>query len=201
MKSKKLRLFLSLWFCLSLGALLISFSCTKHRSANPVAPVGDPTVFITSLSVDPPLVDPGEESSLVTAVVVDDQSQPVSGRTVEFATTLGSIDSRAVTDESGQATAIYRSGSSDGVAVITASIEDVYRTVEIQVGYGTGMITAEPASLLADGVSTSQITARVLDEGGQPRAGVTVYFSTTWQSSQAMVPYTLEIVKQVFRKK
>lgn len=27
-----------------------------------------------------------------------------------------------------------------------------------------------------------------------------VYFSTTWQSSQAMVPYTREIVKQVFRK-
>lgn len=27
-----------------------------------------------------------------------------------------------------------------------------------------------------------------------------VYFSTTWQSSQAMVPYTREIVKQMFRK-
>lgn len=30
---------------------------------------------------------------------------------------------------------------------------------------------------------------------------VVVYFSTTWQSSQAMVPYTREIVKQIFRKK
>ena len=30
---------------------------------------------------------------------------------------------------------------------------------------------------------------------------VVVYFSTTWQSSQAMVPYTREIVKQVFRSK
>ena len=30
---------------------------------------------------------------------------------------------------------------------------------------------------------------------------VVVYFSTTWQNSQAMVPYTREIVKQVFRKK
>ena len=30
---------------------------------------------------------------------------------------------------------------------------------------------------------------------------VVVYFSTTWQSSQAMVPYTREIVRQIFRKK
>lgn len=28
-----------------------------------------------------------------------------------------------------------------------------------------------------------------------------IYFSTTWQSSQAMVPYTREIVRQMFRKK
>lgn len=28
-----------------------------------------------------------------------------------------------------------------------------------------------------------------------------IYFSTTWQSSQAMVPYTRGIVKQIFRKK
>jgi adhesin/invasin len=179
MRSKKLRLLLILWICLSLGALVVSFSCTKHRSANPVAPVGDPTVFITSLSVDPPLVDPGDETSVVTAVVVDDQNEPVSGRTVEFTTTLGSIEPAAVTDGSGRAAAVYRSGSSDGVAVITASIEDAHRTVEVQVGYGTGMIVAEPASVLADGVSTAQITARMLDDGGQPRAGITVYFSTT----------------------
>ena len=179
MRSKKLQVLLSLWVCLSLGGLLISFSCTKHRSANPVAPVGDPTVFITSLSVDPPLVDPGEQSSEVTAVVVDEENQPVSGHTVGFTTTLGSIDPRAVTDASGQAKATYRSGSNDGVAVITASIEDAHRTVEIQVGYGTGMIVAEPASVLADGISTSQITARVLDDDGQPRANVTVYFQST----------------------
>ena len=30
---------------------------------------------------------------------------------------------------------------------------------------------------------------------------VVVYFSTTWQNSQAMVPYTREIVKQLFREK
>ncbi len=30
---------------------------------------------------------------------------------------------------------------------------------------------------------------------------VVIYFSTTWQSSQAMVPYTREIVKQMFRSK
>ena len=179
MEFKKLRWLLSLWMCLSLGALLISFSCTKHRSANPMAPVGDPTVFITALSVDPPLVDPVTGSSTITARVVDAEGQPASGRTVEFTTTLGTVDPRAVTDASGEAAAVYRSGSNDGVAVVTASVEDAHRTAEIQVGLGTGMIMAEPASLLADGISTSLITARIRDDDGQPRVGMTVYFSTT----------------------
>jgi adhesin/invasin len=179
MRFRKLRLLLSLWACFSLAALLISFSCTKHRSANPVAPVGDPTVFITALSADPPLVDPGADSSAVTAMVVDAEGHPISGRTVEFTATLGTMEPQAVTDVSGAATAIYRSGSNDGVALLTASVGDAHRTVEIQVGLGTGMITAEPASLLADGISTSQITARMLEDDGQPRTNITVFFSTT----------------------
>jgi adhesin/invasin len=179
MENKKLRWLLGLWVCLSLGALVISFSCTKHRSANPVAPVGDPTVFITSLSVDPPLVNAGADSAVVTALVVDAEGQPVSGRTVEFTTTLGSVQPQAVTDLSGKAEAVFLSGSNDGVAQVTATVEDAHRTVEIQVGLGTGMITAEPANLLADGLSTSQITARMLDDDGQPRTGITVNFSTT----------------------
>jgi len=43
----------------------------------------------------------------------------------------------------------------------------------------TLLFSANPAMLTPDGVSTSQLTATVLDEWGMPVSGVTVYFSAT----------------------
>ncbi len=179
MRFKKENVLLGILLLVSVTMLGFSLSCTKHRSANPVAPVNDPTVFITSMTADPPLVDAAVDSSLITILVVDTEGSPISGQTVHFSTSMGTVDDPVITNSSGYATAIFLAGSVDGVAKITATAGDASRSVEVQIGVGTGVIVAEPASILADGVSISTVTARILDDNGAPQSDVIVYFYTT----------------------
>jgi adhesin/invasin len=170
-----------LFTVLLLSALVMSaflLSCSKHRSANPVAPVHDPSVFISSLTADPPFMA-AADSSVITALVLDADSKPLSGLTVQFSATLGTVEESAITNSAGIATALFRAGSTEGVATITAQVGEVVRNIAVQVGLETGMLTADPASILADGVSTSTVSARLLDENGNPHAGMTVYFYTS----------------------
>lgn len=178
MKLDKTRISAGLMLLIALIVTGFLLSCTKHQSANPVAPVHDPAVFISSLTADPPFVA-AADSSVITALVLDANGQPVSAKMVQFSATLGTVDESAATNSSGQATAIFRAGSAHGVAKITAQVGGVLRDVEVQVGLDTGALTADPTSILADGVSTSTVTAHFLDQNGDPQSGVTVYFYTT----------------------
>ncbi|MFC1683522.1 Ig-like domain-containing protein, partial [Candidatus Zixiibacteriota bacterium] len=164
---------------ISLVMLGLSLSCTKHRSANPVAPIQDPTMFITSLIADPPLVDAESDTSLITARLVDADGVPISGQVVQFSTNLGYVEQQAITTSAGYVSVVYVSGSQDGIAQVTAAVDDVRRSVDLQVGLGTGLLIAQPSNLLADGISVSVVTARILDENGDPRPDVPVYFYTT----------------------
>lgn len=71
--------------------------------------------------------------STITARVRDSDGFPVSGETVEFRTTLGDIGARVVTNERGLAVTELGDGGDEGVAEITARVEDIEKTVNVHI--------------------------------------------------------------------
>ena len=130
----------------------------------------------TSITAD------GASTSTITAVVTDENGNPVAGAEVSFATTLGSIGATATTDANGEATATLTSAATTGTATVTASVDDVNGSTDVAFVAGDAAniaVSANPTSITADGASTSTITAVVTDENGNPVAGAEVGFATT----------------------
>ena len=159
---------------LGLGIGLI-FACAK---VDPVAPED----AIMTISVNPPVINPGGDTAVITVVITRGDGYPVPDGTVVFlTTTLGTIDGR-VTTTNGMARSILTSGVEVGIAEITVS-SGVVGTVEpiiVQIGAAIASIslTATPASISFEEGATSSITAVVFDENAQTIANASITFST-----------------------
>ncbi|RKZ35250.1 hypothetical protein DRQ33_00060 [bacterium] len=95
-----------------------------------------------------------------------------SGRTVSFDITLGDIyPGSAPTNSSGNAGAMITSSPNPGLAWITAQCEDAYTTATINFGMTPPVfisLRANPRRIVADGISTSTITAHLINSVGDP---------------------------------
>ncbi len=136
-----------------------------------------------AVSADPPaLPADGSSTSTITAVITDENGNPVSGETVTFATALGSIDpATATTDENGVATTTLTAATTAGTATVNAIAGAASGATEVQFSAGAAgnvAVSADPTTLPADGSSTSAVTARVTDANGNPLAGEMVIFAT-----------------------
>lgn len=159
-------------------AALLAVQCAeKEGPINPYVDTEPPPYIISSLGVNPQSVEPGEHAA-VTALLVDRSGEPVVDYQIVFATTLGTIESPVTTDQDGFAIATYTAPGTTGTGVITASAEGAVSR-EITVQAGQGVLSASPASILADGISTSALSVLLLDADGEPAAGIPVVFSTT----------------------
>ena len=124
---------------------------------------------------------------------MDGSGNPISGQTIAFvinpnqsgATLSGPS---AITNINGQATITYTAGTVEGVdTVIATSVSDtnVTDSVDITVSssavvIGSILLTANPASIPADGTSSSAITATLRDTSNVPMPiGTDVVFTTT----------------------
>ena len=122
-----------------------------------------------------------DESSTLTATVVDYNGDPVSGRDVEFAIVSGSgavTPPSAATDDAGQATASLSSQVAGNVVVkATAdSVDSNTETVTFTVGAVTTVtLEAMPESLIVGRSST--LSATVVDQYSNLIAGETVTFT------------------------
>jgi len=154
---------------------------------------GEP--FNIDLEFFPPELsaDEGESQSYVRADVTDDEDYPVpDGTTITFSIVSGSGAFEAAfpsgsnevtkTTTAGIASTIYYSGSTPGDVLIRAQAENgsfaekVLTLVEL-IGYMT--LNANPASIPADGSSSSAITATIKDSSGNPvPKGTSVTFTT-----------------------
>ena len=125
----------------------------------------------------------GASTSTIAAQVTDSNGNPVADATVDFATTLGSIaPATATTDENGVATATLTAATSTGTATVSAASGDVSGSTDVPFVTGAAAnikVSADPATLTADGSSTSAVTAQVTDANGNPVAGAEVSFATT----------------------
>ncbi len=160
-----------------LAGVVVWVGCSDKGNVNPFNPSDVPINFIGSLTASPKRVNAGDQEAMVTVFIIDENGAPVSGIPVVFRTDIGTVDSMGVTDAQGFARTTFVSGTTEGTARIIASLGSFQKEVAIQVGQGE--LIAGVSSLIADGSSSTTMTAQVLDEFGQPRLGVPVFFEST----------------------
>ncbi|MCF7918646.1 MAG: hypothetical protein K9N06_01880 [Candidatus Cloacimonetes bacterium] len=144
---------------------------------------------ITSLVVEPGAIyaDSIETTrAIVTATVMDEGGIPGQYIAVHFVTTKGYIWEKEYTDENGIAqTGFYDTGET-GVAHISAYLEGAYdeglhTTVEIfpYPNYEIQYMEASPPLIYADeGLTSSEIIARIINQNGYAAVGQSVQFSS-----------------------
>jgi len=134
----------------------------------------------TTLSANPSVIDAdGESTSLITALFVDENNNPVAdSTTVDFYTTAGELSAANSMTENGAATVTLTSFTSNETATVTAIADSISREVDVQFGAGLGpgepvyiIITADPETIQVKGtggIESANIKASVKDENGSP---------------------------------
>jgi hypothetical protein len=156
--------------------------------------VGDP--FKITLTATPSTLsaDGGESQSVIRADVEDSDGWPVFDDTpITFSIVSGSgafgaafpvgYNEWTTLTTAGIASAVYYSGSTPGPVVIRALAENgvnASTTITLSEVIGSMTLTASPASIAADGASSSAITATIKDSSGDPvHKGTPVTFTTS----------------------
>jgi adhesin/invasin len=138
----------------------------------------DPDPTTTTITADSAAIDAnGVSTTLVSVRVLDEHGNPVGvgGGTVVLATTLGALTEPVVDHGNGTYTATLTAGTTAGTAIVSGTlnggvIEDS-AFVELRPlapDPTTTTISADSAAIDANGVSTTLVTVRVLDEHGNP---------------------------------
>jgi len=165
----------------SLGLLLISLALWMGCAEEPVSPSAppfEPNLFLETVTASPGQMGVGGATATISATVVDRDGVRVAGVPVSFnAESWGTITEKCATDSTGVARALFTSGSMEGLARITATVEAFSKSTVILIGQGS--LEAFPSILLANGIQTSTITAQVIGAAGQADSGSVVSFQTT----------------------
>jgi len=147
---------------------------------------GGATASMT-LSADPTSIPAdGSGSTSITAILTDDAGNAVAqGTSVTFSTTLGTLSSGTTTtpDDTGVVIVSLIAGTTAGPVTVTATSNSVTQTTSVTfTESGSGVFTisvlAHPTSIVADGTSTSTITATVKSAANQAVPDVDVTFET-----------------------
>jgi hypothetical protein len=160
-------------------AILASVSCERVPLLAPSGSTITLTASATALSVN-------GTAQLIAQVVEPSGTPPHSGTHIIFTTSLGSIlPAESDTDINGRVLAIFKAGSDNGTATITASSGGVVvpaaNALKISVGtaaVGRVIVSANPALIPATG-GTAVISATVSDINGNALAFAPVAYSTT----------------------
>jgi len=124
-----------------------------------------------------------DRAATITAIVLDANGVALVGVPVTFGTTTGALlQAQARTDENGVATVKLTTGgnSTPRTAVVSATADGVTGQTSVQIRRASTLdLTVLPSSLPADADTLAEaatVTATLLDEQGQPIAGVPVTF-------------------------
>lgn len=127
-------------------------------SASVAVQIGDSdTTRLTVALTVPTIVEIGQSGDVVAVVRNADGTTVGAGQTVEFRTTLGTIEPTAQTNADGQAAARFTAGNVPGTASITASAGSSAETMgDIMIGVPSLILTANPTEI--DPGSTAVVT-------------------------------------------
>jgi adhesin/invasin len=137
-----------------------------------------------AVDADPTQIPADDTStSTITATVTDRQNNPVpDGTLVKFSTSLGIVAPATASTVGGAAEATLRSGRQAGTATVTAKVDQLVETVDVEFVSAVAAeltVEADPEQIPADGTSTSTITATVSDPQHNPVPDGTVVRFTT----------------------
>ena len=167
------------------GIVLTTFIfiyCTTDESTI-IGPFGDTDKYLTvaSLSADKTKLYSKGDTAIVKIEVLDVNNSPAIGLRVSFSAKFGSITESVITDSSGIAFAIFISDENTGENIITVDTGVKKYTLALQViDYEPKFIElfSDTPTLLADGISTTIITAVLKDSIGNPMPNIELKFET-----------------------
>jgi antitoxin component YwqK of YwqJK toxin-antitoxin module/plastocyanin len=119
------------------------------------------------------IVADGATYTIKAEVKDKDVNNVADGTEVRFTTTSGSLSATTATTTNGEASITLTSPTTIGSADITATVGEVSGTAKVDfiAGSITSLtVTANPATLSADGTSTSTIQIKAVDANGNPVA-------------------------------
>jgi hypothetical protein len=119
------------------------------------------------------------DEAVVTAILLNEKSNPAVGDTVYFEANIGIIDAFGIVDSSGRATVSLRSTAVMGVCVVQASAQGGKVTDSISVAF-TGLSLQLHSDVNSARVGSFEtITAKMLDASNNPIGGDPVIFQVT----------------------
>jgi len=164
-----------------LFTLLFIYCTTDDNTIT--GPFGNADKYLTfTSSTDKDKVYSNGDSTFVSIKILDVNKSPAIGLKVNFTAEFGFITESDTTDSSGTAMAVFKSDANTGKNVITIDTGVKKDTLTIDVvNYQPKYIElfSESLVLLADGESSTIITAVFKDSVGNPMPGLLVTFETT----------------------
>ncbi|MDI6738913.1 MAG: invasin domain 3-containing protein [Candidatus Edwardsbacteria bacterium] len=156
----------------TVGATITAGAFTA-KSATSVPVVFRGVSFVLASSADSITANGAATATVTATLIALNGGGPISGVPVSFASTLGTITASALTNASGAATVTLRSSSNAvGTATVTATYgATLVKTKMIEftpIVIGTVNVSAAVSSLIADGTSSTTVTATVKDNTGYP---------------------------------
>jgi len=156
--------------------------CTTDE-ATIIGPFGDASKYITvaNFSADKTLLYSKGDTAHVSIKILDVDNAPAIGLIVDFTTQFGSITEMCKTDSNGLAIATFISDNNTGENIITADTGVKKHTLALQIiDYEPKFIElfSDTPTLLADGISTTIITAVLKDSIGNPMPNIELKFET-----------------------
>lgn len=122
-----------------------------------------------SVIAAPGSIPVGTGTAVVTTTATDCAANPVPNQVVSFAASLGNLPASDTTDGNGLAVVTLSAGTTAGTSVVTATLGSLSDTTSVVIEPGAPAavtVTANPASIPANGHATSTITAHVTDAYG-----------------------------------
>ncbi|MCK4967341.1 Ig-like domain-containing protein, partial [bacterium] len=134
------------------------------------------------------LISDGVSKTEITATLHTTADSALGSRTISFTTNAGNLSAQtALTNSSGQAKVEITSPTAAGQSTITASyVDGITNSTYINFVYTLPQVTdytlelsSSESVILADGISTTQITAELKDDEGDPVTGKDISFIST----------------------
>lgn len=163
-------------------SLLLFVSCEQKEIQSPVGPVENTSVHISDVMADPAEIATSGYTSMITAIVRNDQNELAEGEVVHFSeiTSLGSLSaSTDTTSPTGRALSRFTAGDAAGTARILVTLGAERDTVNIAIKSLVAHIDtayADSREIVA-GNGLTQITARIVDTDGAALQGLNVNFT------------------------
>jgi adhesin/invasin len=179
---------------LILSVLLLSISCSQKNPMDPTSSIGGKVSLLVNMSASPARIPTGGQKSQILVRLVQEDGKSVSNETVNFEATLGSLTQlHSATDANGWAKTELISGSKAGTAVVTASYQKftasdsvVFSSAADTSGFVLAIAT-DNDEMLANGISTVQLTISLIARGSGSPNGKVVALSATAGSVPASV--------------